>query len=131
MKFQRMMTAVAIAVAVLAVVVQAADLTGKWTGAVPTRDGGTRDTAFNFKQDGEKLTGTMAGMQGDVELKDGVVKGDEVSFNTVMNFNGNEVKLVFKGKVAGDEIKFTRSTEGGAAGGAGGAPTEIVARRAR
>jgi hypothetical protein len=113
MKFQRMMAAVAIAVAVLAVVVQAADLTGKWTGAVPTRDGGTRDTAFNFKQDGEKLTGTMAGMQGDVELKDGVVKGDEVSFNTVLNFNGNEVKLVFKGKIAGDEIKMSRQREGG------------------
>jgi hypothetical protein len=30
-----------------------------------------------------------------------------------MNFNGNDVKLIFKGKVAGDEIKFTRQREGG------------------
>jgi hypothetical protein len=35
--------------------------------------------------------------------------------------------VVWKGTISGDEIKFTRSTQGGA----GGAPTEIVARRAK
>jgi hypothetical protein len=112
MRMQRMMAAVAIAVAILAVVVQAADVTGKWTGQVPTRDGGTREATFNFKQDGEKLTGTMTGPQGDIELKDGVVKGDDVSFNVALSFGGNDVKLIYKGKVAGDEIKFTRTREG-------------------
>lgn len=112
MKIQRMMAAVAIAVAVLAVVVQAADVTGKWTGQVPTRDGGTRESTFNFKQDGEKLTGTMTGPQGDIELKDGAVKGDDVSFNVALSFGGNDVKLIYTGKVAGDEIKLTRTREG-------------------
>jgi hypothetical protein len=112
MRVKRMMAAVAVAVATLAVVVQAADVTGKWTGAVPTRDGGTRDATFNFKQDGEKLTGTMTGPQGDIELKDGAVKGDDVSFNVALSFGGNDVKLIYKGKVAGDEIKFTRTREG-------------------
>jgi hypothetical protein len=112
MRVKRMMAAVAVAVATLAVVVQAADVTGKWTGAVPTRDGGTREATFNFKQDGEKLTGTMTGPQGDIELKDGAVKGDDVSFNVALSFGGNDVKLIYKGKVAGDEIKFTRTREG-------------------
>jgi hypothetical protein len=112
MKLQRMMAVVAIAVAVLAVVVQAADVTGKWTGSVPTRDGGTREATFNFKQDGEKLTGTMTGPQGDIELKDGAVKGNDVSFLVAMSFGGNDVKLNYKGVVAGDEIKFTRTREG-------------------
>jgi hypothetical protein len=112
MKVQRMMAAVAIAVAILAVVVQAADVTGKWTGAVPTRDGGTRESTFNFKQDGEKLTGTMTGPQGDIELKDGAVKGDDVSFNVALSFGGNDVKLIYKGKIAGDEMKMTRQREG-------------------
>jgi hypothetical protein len=112
MRVQRMMAAVAVAVAILAVVVQAADVTGKWTGQVPTRDGGTREATFNFKQDGEKLTGTMTGPQGDIELKDGAVKGDDVSFNVALSFGGNDVKLIYKGKVAGDEIKFTRTREG-------------------
>jgi hypothetical protein len=73
MKVQRMMAAVAVAVAILAAVVQAADVTGKWTGNVPTRDGGTREATFTFKQDGEKLAGSMTGPQGDIELKEGAV----------------------------------------------------------
>jgi hypothetical protein len=112
MKVQRMMAAVAVAVAILAAVVQAADVTGKWTGNVPTRDGGTREATFTFKQDGEKLAGSMTGPQGDIELKEGAVKGDDVSFNVEMNFGGNAVKLIYKGKVAGEEIKFTRTREG-------------------
>jgi hypothetical protein len=30
-----------------------------------------------------------------------------------MNFNGTDIKIVYKGKVSGDEIKFTRAREGG------------------
>jgi opacity protein-like surface antigen len=97
---------------VCAVSAQAADITGKWIAQVPGRDGQTRETTFNFKVDGEKLTGTMSGRQGDVPLQDGKVQGADVSFVTVMNFQGNEVKLNFKGKVSGDEIKFTRQREG-------------------
>ena len=41
------------------------------------------------------------------------IDGDNISFNQVVEFNGNQVKLMFKGKVAGDEIKFTRQREGG------------------
>jgi opacity protein-like surface antigen len=124
MSLRNMLTAAAVAVAVV-VGVQAADITGKWTAQVPGRQGQTRETNFNFKQDGEKLTGTMSGMQGDVEIKDGTVKGDDVAFNVTMSFQGNEVKLVFKGKVAGDEIKFTRQREGGDQ-----PPQEFTAKRA-
>ena len=30
-----------------------------------------------------------------------------------MEFNGNQMKLLYKGKISGDEIKFTRQREGG------------------
>ena len=30
-----------------------------------------------------------------------------------MSMNGNEIKLSYKGVVSGDEIKFTRTREGG------------------
>jgi hypothetical protein len=124
MSLRKILSAAAVAVAVVAGV-QAADVTGKWTAQVPGRGGQTRETNFNFKQDGEKLTGTMSGMQGDVEIKDGTVKGDDVAFNVMMSFQGNEVKLVFKGKVAGEEIKFTRQREGGDQ-----PPQEFTAKRA-
>jgi polyisoprenoid-binding protein YceI len=92
---------------------QAADaaVTGKWTAQVPGRDGQTRDVTFNFKTAGDKLTGTMSGRQGDVEISEGKVKGDEVSFDVTMTMQGN-AKMTYKGKVAGDEIKFTRHRDG-------------------
>jgi hypothetical protein len=125
MSFTRVLSAAALAVAVVASV-QAADVTGKWTAQVPGRDGQTREVTFNFKQDGEKLTGTMSGMQADIELKDGVVKGDDISFNTVMSMGGNEIQMTYKGKIAGEEIKFTRTREGGDR-----PPQEFTAKRAK
>ena len=41
----------------------AADVTGKLTAQVPGRNG-TRESTFTFKVDGDKLTGTMTGGQG-------------------------------------------------------------------
>ena len=106
-------------------VLQAADISGKWTAQVPGRDGQTRETTFDFKVDGEKLTGTTTGMGGDQPISDGTVKGDAVAFTVVANFQGNEVKLLYKGTVAGDTIKFTRQREGG------DRVTEFVANKAK
>ena len=91
----------------------ASDLTGKWVAQVPGRDGQTRETTFNFKVEGSKLTGTVSGRQGDQAISDGSIKGDDVSFTVVANFNGNEIKLLYKGKVSGDDLKLTRTREGG------------------
>lgn len=90
----------------------AADVNGKWVAQVPGRGGQTRETTFNFKAEGNKLTGTVSGMQGDTQISDGKIDGDNISFTTVLSFNGNEIKLNYKGAVSGDEIKFTRMREG-------------------
>jgi hypothetical protein len=94
-------------------VAHAADITGKWTAQVPGRDGATMETTFDFKVDGEKLTGTVTTPRGDAPISEGTVKGDAIAFSQTLNFNGNEVKLLYKGTVAGGEIKFTRQREGG------------------
>ena len=90
----------------------AADITGKWVGDMPGRGGDTTSTTFTFKQDGANLTGSMTGPQGDIAIKDGKVAGDAVSFTTTLEFNGNSIKLLYKGTVAGDSIKMTREREG-------------------
>src|SRR5262245_59346523 len=95
----------------LAVSALAADVTGKWTAQVPGRGGQTRETTFNFKAEGEKLTGTMSGMQNDLEIQDGKLKGDDVSFSVKVSFQGNEMKMNYKGKLAGAGSKFTRQVE--------------------
>jgi hypothetical protein len=111
MKFRTVVWATAL-LAVFVMTAAAADVSGKWTAQVPGRGGETRETTFNFKADGSKLTGTMTGMQGDLQIADGKVMGDEISFTVNVNFNGNEMKMMYKGKVSGGEIKFTRTREG-------------------
>lgn len=108
--------------------VWAADVSGKWTAQVPGRGGNTQETTFNFKVEGDKVTGTMSGRQGDVAISDGKVSGDNISFTVTREIQGNTIKLVYKGKISGDEIKFTRTIEGGP----GDAPaTEFTAKRAK
>jgi hypothetical protein len=94
-------------------VAQAADITGKWTAQVPGREGQTMETTFDFKVEGEKLTGTVTTQRGDAPISDGTVKGDTIAFSQTLSFNGNEFKILYKGTVAGGEIKFTRQREGG------------------
>jgi hypothetical protein len=89
----------------------AADATGKWKAEFDTQVG-TQKYTYDLKVDGESLTGTAhferMGQTGDAELKEGKVKGDEISFVEMLDFGGNEVRIEYTGKVAGDEIKFTR-----------------------
>lgn len=110
----------------LALTALAADVTGKWTAQVPARGGQTREATFNLKADGNTLTGTVSGPRGEMPISEGKIDGDQISFTQTMEFNGNTVKLIFKGTVAGDEIKFTRSRDGG-----NQPPQEFTAKRAQ
>jgi hypothetical protein len=92
----------------LAAIGAAADLSGKWTGQVPAR-GDAATATFVFKVSGDTLTGTMTGPQGEVQLQEGKVTGDKISFSTA----GGNAKILFTGTVAGDEIKMSRQREGG------------------
>jgi hypothetical protein len=98
----------------------AADVTGKWTAQVPGRQGQARETTFTFKQDGETLTGTVSGQQGDQPIKDGKVSGDTITFVR----ESQRGKQTFTGTIDGDEIKFKRAAERGE-------PQEFVAKRVK
>jgi len=104
----------------------AADISGKWTADVVARNGQSQTTTFVFKVDAEKLTGTVTGRAGENAISDGTVKGDDIAFNVAVTFNGNDMKLVYKGKVAGEEIKMTRTRAG-----AEGPAQEFTAKRAK
>jgi hypothetical protein len=104
----------------------AADVNGKWVAQVPGRGGQMRETTFNFKAEGEKLTGTVTGMQGEAPISDGTIKGDDIAFTQTFEMQGNSIKVIYKGKVSGDEIKFTRMREGG-----NQPPAEFTAKRVK
>jgi hypothetical protein len=97
----------AILMALFAVAGCAADVAGTWKASVETPNGSFENT-FVFKVDGNKLTGTSSNqMMGETPISDGKVDGDDVTFNVVINRDGNEFKLAYKGKVTGNEMKLT------------------------
>src|SRR5438067_13928590 len=107
----------------MAALAVAADVSGKWAGEMPGRGGDMTATTFTFKADGEKLTGSMTGPQGDIPLQEGKVSGNQVSFSTTLDFGGNSIKILYKGTVNGNEIKMTREREGS------GQPREFTVKR--
>ena len=103
-----------------------ADITGKWKGEMDMM-GQAMELGFNFKADGSALTGTSLGPQGqEYPISDGKIDGDDISF--VVQVTGQmEMKINYKGKVVGEEIKLTMEMDmggmgGGPGGGAGGGP---------
>lgn len=115
--------------AALMAVWAAADVTGKWVAQVPGREGQTNETTITLKAEGDKLTGTISGRQGDTPISEGKVSGDDISFAVSRETPNGTFKMVYKGKVSGDEIKFTRNMEGGQGGGR--PPVEFTAKRAK
>ena len=120
----------------MAATVWAATIAGKWTAQAQGSD-----ITMNFKVEGTTLTGTLENSQmpGAVDIKDGKIDDDNVSFTIIRKMGEMEFKIMWKGKIAGDDIKFTREAaggggmggQGGGAGGGGGAAEEIVAKRSK
>ena len=75
----------------------AADISGSWQFSLqtPTTKG---SPSFEFKQDGESLTGTYSGKFGKANVS-GTVKGDEVEFT--FNAPNTTGKFHYKGTVDG------------------------------
>jgi uncharacterized protein (DUF2147 family) len=124
MSFHKLLAASAL-IGLLAAVASAADIDGKWKSEYTTPDGQSRTTTYTLKADGDKLTGTVSGRQGDTAITEGKISGDEISFVVVRNFRGEERKMQYKGKVSGDEIKLTVTF------GPDMPPREMVAKRVK
>src|ERR1017187_4211679 len=85
---------------------------GTWKATVETPNGAMENT-FTLKVDGDKLTGTITmGQFGEAPISEGKVDGDNVSFLVVREFNGNQLRINYKGKVAGDEMKLSGEVVG-------------------
>ena len=86
----------------LAVSAFGADVTGKWKASAQSPDGQEMQIVFNLKLDGSKVTGTVQGPMGETAISEGKLDGDAISFNVEMN----DMKIVHKGTVSGDEMKL-------------------------
>ncbi|HUP03563.1 MAG TPA: hypothetical protein VMU19_06215, partial [Bryobacteraceae bacterium] len=79
---------------------------------------------YDFKVDGDKLTGTAKSQMGEIPITEGKVSGDDITFVENINYQGQALKITYKGKISGDEIKFSRNV-------ADMANEELVAKRAK
>ena len=91
----------------------AADVSGKWVAEQAGRNGGpARQTTFVLKVEGTKLTGTMTGGGGrggaptPIEITDGKVDGDNVSFTVKRETQNGPMETKYNGTVSGDELKL-------------------------
>ena len=131
----------------------AADINGKWLAQVTNPNGSKGERLFTFQVAGDKVTGTIANIQVSEatfeekgkppmtgilkmqsappqEITDGKITGDDVSFAIVSQGFMGEMRTTYKGKVSGNEIKFTVEQEmGGMMGGGGPGPQQIVAKK--
>ena len=126
MKSTRILLIVSIALLCL-IPAFAADISGKWTTVITTGIGEMNYT-FDFKVEGEKLTGkavmSMGNESSESALDEGSVKGDEISFVETLKIQGQELRCEYKGKISGDEMRGSRQV--GSYG-----TEEFVAKRAR
>ena len=105
--------------ALASMVALGADVTGKWQG---TATGKGAPQTFNLKQSGSSLTGTVEGGRGgSVEIKNGKVDGNNVSFEVERETQSNMTTLKYSGKVEGDTMNLTVET--------GRGPREMTLKR--
>jgi hypothetical protein len=76
-------------------------LDGQWTGTLKTDDA-QYPLLYNFKVDGDKLTGTVRGPHGDLPLLDGEVHGTDFSFMV----NLEKMHLLHTGKFYPDSVSM-------------------------
>ncbi len=124
-----------------ALAVMAADnITGKWTYEQVGRGGGgggggtPRIITLDLKVAGGVLTGTMLqpGRGGaeptPVEIKNGKVTGDSLTFDVVRTTQNGEMTTKYEGTASGGTLKLKITAPG--RGGGDPTTTEVVAKRA-
>jgi hypothetical protein len=110
---RRVLFAAAVLCAIFVGAALAADISGNWSGTLQAGNDPVPLT-FTFKQDGEKLTGTVNSSQNPpLPLSDGKVSGDKISFFVTAEMNGAPTKFISEGVIKGDEITLNIKAEGG------------------
>lgn len=89
----------------------AADITGKWSAEFDSQVG-PQKYVFEFKAEGTTLTGkaisNIGGTDATTPITEGKINGNEISFVENLNYQGMDLRIAYKGTIAGDEIKLSR-----------------------
>ena len=123
MTIRRVVGALAL-VAFVPLAAAAADVTGTWKASFETQVG-QQNYTFEFTVKGTTLTGRAKSDNGEVEIVEGKVDGNTVTFVENLNFQDMPLRITYKGTMtSADEIAFTRNV-------ADLAMEELVAKRVK
>ena len=106
MSFRRLLALVALALLCLASA-WAAGATGKWTATFNTQVGEQKYT-WDLTTAGSKLTGKYTSTNGNGEITEGKVDGDQLSWVENLNFQDMPLRIEYKATLTGDELKISR-----------------------
>ena len=96
-----------------AAVVFAADVAGKWKGVINVPNMGETPVTWTFQANGDELTGSVDQGGGTVmEIKNGKIDGNNISFILPVNMQGNSMDIDYSGVLAGNEIELTLNIMG-------------------
>jgi hypothetical protein len=105
--------AFALAILLAATPAFAADVDGKWSGTISVDGVGDVPVAFEFKADGATLTGSTLSPDGmAVNIKDGKIDGDKITFLVSLDFGGMPLDIAYSGVVSPAELKMKAEVVG-------------------
>jgi hypothetical protein len=101
------------ALALVSLAAHAQEATGKWNASIDSPQGPFA-MVFDFKVDGDKLTGTMSNdFMGSTPISEGMVKGKELMFKLKLEGGPNgPMTISYTGVVDGDHLSLTSKVEG-------------------
>jgi hypothetical protein len=98
----RRLAAAVLAVLAIAATAFAADVNGKWVGSVDTPNGPIELT-YEFKADGETLTGSVTSAMGTVALSNGKIAGETLTYDVEIDTG----KITHEATVNADGTEIT------------------------
>jgi hypothetical protein len=88
------------------------DVTGTWE-ITTVSEIGTNTHRASFTQNGSDLEGSMSSRFGEGPISNGLVSGNEISFEIVRTIQDNRLRIEYTGTVEGDEITGEGTTRMG------------------
>jgi len=85
----------------------AAGASGKWAATFNTQVGEQKYT-WDLTAEGSKLTGKYTSTNGNGEITEGKIQGDDLSWVEMLKFQDMDLRIEYKAKLSGDELKITR-----------------------
>jgi hypothetical protein len=79
------------------------DVTGDWDVTIQSMQG-TNSVRVTFKQDGEKLSGTLKSPMGEMPFEGGTLVGSDLKFAFSVPVQGQPLEIMLTGKVDGESI---------------------------